>query len=151
MSPTCLLELFIINLKVSPSPTFGLPPGATMLSTEDLMPLVSGIDRGLSGISLLLSYTGRLTLHNLVLFEIRWCNVLLEDPHTIHFEKGHMQFLWSEKVFIREANGWLAGIWYACWNAKEGLSFSISEYKTKPYRWKTFTNCIIIMTYLGST
>jgi hypothetical protein len=64
------------------------------------MSLVSRLDERLSGISSIMTYTGRLTLLNTTLNAIpMYAMCVLKIPITIfvHFEKSGRQFLWAKK------------------------------------------------------
>jgi hypothetical protein len=62
-----LATSFGCKVESLPFTYLGLPLGTTKPSVDDLMPLVSRLDKRLSGISYMLSYTGRLTLVNTTL------------------------------------------------------------------------------------
>jgi hypothetical protein len=61
---TNLASSFGCRTEEFPFTYLGLPLGTTRPCVDDLMPLVSKLDKRLSGISSILSYTGRLTLLN---------------------------------------------------------------------------------------
>jgi hypothetical protein len=68
----------------------GLPLGTTKPSVADIMPLVSRVDKRLSGISSLMTYTGRLTLLNSVINSLpvyAMCTLKVPITIFIHFEK----------------------------------------------------------------
>jgi hypothetical protein len=68
----------------------------TRPSMADLMPLVSRLDKKLSGISSLMSYTGRLNLLNAVINSLpiyAMCSLKVRITIFIHFEKSGRQFL----------------------------------------------------------
>jgi hypothetical protein len=56
-----------MQIEALPFTYLGLPLGTTRPSVDDLMPLVSRLDKRLSGISSIMTYTGRLTLLNTTL------------------------------------------------------------------------------------
>jgi hypothetical protein len=62
-----LANAFGCKVESLPFTYLGLPLGTTKPSVADLMPLVSRLDKRLSGISSLMTYTGRLTLLNSVI------------------------------------------------------------------------------------
>jgi hypothetical protein len=75
-----------------------LPLGTTRPSVADLMPLVSRLDKRLSGISSLVSYTGKLTLLNSVINSLpmyAMCYIKVHVTIFIHFEKSGSQLLWA--------------------------------------------------------
>jgi hypothetical protein len=91
---------FGCKIEALPFTYLGLPLGTTRPSVEDLMPLVSRLDKRLSGISSIMTYTGRLTLLNTTLNAIpMYAMCVLKIPITIfvHFEKSGRQFLWAKK------------------------------------------------------
>jgi hypothetical protein len=57
-------DIYGCKVESKPFTYLGLPLGTTRPSVSDLMPTVSRIDKKLSGISSLMSYTGKLTLLN---------------------------------------------------------------------------------------
>jgi hypothetical protein len=57
-----LATSFGCKVESLPFTYLGLPLGTTKPSVDDLIPLISRLDKRLSGISSMLSYTGRLTL-----------------------------------------------------------------------------------------
>jgi hypothetical protein len=64
------------------------------------MPTVSRIDKKLSGISSLMSYTGKLTLLNSVIQSLpmyEMCSFKVHIIIFVHFEKSGRQFLWSDR------------------------------------------------------
>jgi hypothetical protein len=64
------------------------------------MPIVSRLDKRLSGISSLMSYTGRLTLLNSVINSLpmyAMCSLKIPITIFIHFEKSGRQFLWADR------------------------------------------------------
>jgi hypothetical protein len=78
----------------------GLPLGTTRPSVADLMPIVFGLDKKLSGNSSLMSYTGTLTLLNSVINSLpmyAMCSLKVPITIFIHFEKSGRQFLWADK------------------------------------------------------
>jgi hypothetical protein len=65
-----------------------------------MMPHVSRLDKKLSGISSLMTYTGRLTLLNsLINSQPMFAMCSLKAPITFfaHFENSKRQFLWADK------------------------------------------------------
>jgi hypothetical protein len=78
----------------------GLPLGTTRPSVDELMPLVSRLDKRLSGISSLMSYTEKLTLLNSVINSLPMyalCSNKVPITIFIHFEKSGRQLLWADK------------------------------------------------------
>jgi hypothetical protein len=95
-----LASSFGCRVEGLPFTYLGLPLGTTKPSVDDLMPLVSRLDKRLSGISSLLSYTGRLTLLNTTLNAIplyAMCTIKIPVTIFVHFEKSGRQFLWANK------------------------------------------------------
>jgi hypothetical protein len=62
-----LADIFGCKVESLPFTYMGLPLGTTRPSVSDLMPTVSRIDKNLSGISSMMSYTGKLTPLNSVI------------------------------------------------------------------------------------
>jgi hypothetical protein len=63
-----------------------------------LMPFVSMLDKRLSGISSLMTYTGRLTLLNYVINSLpmyAMCSLKVPITIFVHFLKCGRQFLWK--------------------------------------------------------
>jgi hypothetical protein len=86
-----LAEVFGCRVETLPFTYLGLPLGTTRPSVADLMPLVSRLDKRLSGISSLMSYTGKLTLLNSVINSLpmyAMCSIKVPITIFIHFEKG---------------------------------------------------------------
>jgi hypothetical protein len=78
----------------------GLPVGTSRPSVDDLRPLVSRLDKRLSIISSIMTYTGRLTVLNTTLNAIPvYAMCVLKTPVNIfvQFEKSGRQFLWAKK------------------------------------------------------
>jgi hypothetical protein len=95
-----LAASFGCKVESLPFTYLGLPLGTTKPSVDDLMPLVSRLDKRLSGISSMLSYTGRLTLLNTTLNAIpmyAMCTIKIPITIFVHFEKSCRQFLWAKK------------------------------------------------------
>jgi hypothetical protein len=87
---TTLANAFECKVKTLPFTYLGLPLGTTRPSVADLMPIVSGLDKRLSGISSLMSYTGRLTLLNSVINSLpmyAMCSLKIPITIFIHFGK----------------------------------------------------------------
>jgi hypothetical protein len=79
-----LATIFGCSLGNLPFSYLGLPLGTTRPSVHDLMQLVSRLDRRLSGISSIMTYTGRLTLLNTTHNEIHmFAMCCLKIPITI--------------------------------------------------------------------
>jgi hypothetical protein len=97
---TALTNAFECKVQTLPFAYLGLPLGTTRPSIADLMPIVSRLDKGLSGISSLMSYTRRLTLLNSVINSLpmyAMCSLKVPITIFIHFEKSGTQFLWADK------------------------------------------------------
>jgi hypothetical protein len=97
---TELANIFGCRVESLPFAYLGLPLGTTRPSVSDLMPMVSRIDKKLSGISSLMSYTGKLTLLNSVIQSLpMYAMYSFKVPVTIfvHFEKSERQFLWFDR------------------------------------------------------
>jgi hypothetical protein len=62
---TALANTFECKVETLPFAYLGLPLGTTRPSVADFMPIVSRLDKKLSGICSLMSYTGRLTFAKL--------------------------------------------------------------------------------------
>jgi hypothetical protein len=95
-----LAQSFGCKVESLPFTYLGLPLGTTRPSVNDLMPLVTRLDKRLSDISSLMTYTGRLTLLNYVINSLPMFTICsLKVPITIfiHFEKSRRQFLWADK------------------------------------------------------
>jgi hypothetical protein len=91
---------FGCKIETPPFTYLGLPLGTTRPSVDDLMPLVSRLDKRLSEVSFIMTYTGRLILLNTTLNAIpMYAMCVLKMPITIfvHFEKSGRQFLWAKK------------------------------------------------------
>jgi hypothetical protein len=76
------------------------------------MPIVSSLDKRLSGIYSLMSYTGRLTLLNSVINSLpmyAMCSLKIPITIFIHFEKSGRQFLWDDKEDKIQENALPAG------------------------------------------
>jgi hypothetical protein len=88
---TELANIFGCKVESLPFTYLGLPLGTTRPSVSDLMPMVSRIDKKLSGISSLLSYTGKLTLLNSVIQSLpmyAMCSFKVPVTIFVHFEKS---------------------------------------------------------------
>jgi hypothetical protein len=97
---TTLANAFECKVETLPFAYLGLPLGTTRPSLADLMPIVSRLDKRLSCISSLMSYTGRLTLLNSVINSLpmyAMCSLKIPITIFIHFEKSGRQFLWADK------------------------------------------------------
>jgi hypothetical protein len=95
-----LVDAFGCKVESLPFTYIGLPLGTTRPPVADLMPLVSRLDKRLSGISPLMSYTGKLTLLNSVINFLpmyAMCSIKVSITIFIHFEKSGRQFLWADK------------------------------------------------------
>jgi hypothetical protein len=95
-----LAQSFGCKVESLPFTYLGLPLGTTRPSVNDLMPLVTKLDKILSGISSLMTYTGRLTLLNSVINSLpmfAMCSLKVPITIFIHFEKSGRQFLWADK------------------------------------------------------
>jgi hypothetical protein len=95
-----LANIFGCKVESLPFTYLGLPLGTTRPSVADLMPLVSRLDKKLSGISSLMSYTRRLTLLNSVINSLpmfAMCSLKVPITIFIHFEKSGRQFLWADR------------------------------------------------------
>jgi hypothetical protein len=95
-----LADIFGCKVESLPFAYLGLPLGTTRPSVSDLMPTVSRIDKKLSGISSLMSYTGKLTLLNSVIQSLpmyEMCSFKVHIIIFVHFEKSGRQFLWSDR------------------------------------------------------
>jgi hypothetical protein len=92
---TTLANAFECNVETLPFAYLGLP-----LGIADLMPIVSRLDKKLSGICSLMSYIGRLTLLNSIINSLpmyAMCSQKIPITSFIHFEKSGRQFLWADK------------------------------------------------------
>jgi hypothetical protein len=97
---TALANAFECKVETLPFSYLGLPLGTTRPSVADLMPIVSRLDKRLSGISFLMSYTRRLTLLNSVINSLpmyAMCSLKIPITIFIHFEKSGRQFLWADR------------------------------------------------------
>jgi hypothetical protein len=86
---------FGCKIEALPFTYLGLPLGTTRPSVDDIMSLVSRLDERLSGISSIMTYTGRLTLLKSTLNAIpMYAMCVLKIPITIfvHFEKVEDNF-----------------------------------------------------------
>jgi hypothetical protein len=95
-----LANAFGCKVESLPFTYLGLPLGTSKPTVADLMPLVSRLDKRLSGISSLMTYTGRLTLLNSVINSLpmyAMCSLKVPITIFIHFEKSGRQFLWADK------------------------------------------------------
>jgi hypothetical protein len=95
-----LAQSFGCKVESLPFTYLGLPLGTTRPTVNDLMPLVTKLDKRLSGISSLMTYTGRLTLLNFVINSLPMfpmCSLKVPITIFIHFEKSGKQFLWADK------------------------------------------------------
>jgi hypothetical protein len=95
-----LAQSFGGKVESLPFTYLGLPVGTTRPTVNDLMPLVTKLDKRLSGISSLMTYTGRLTLLNYVINSLpmfAMCSLKVPITIFIHFEKSGRQFLWVDK------------------------------------------------------
>jgi hypothetical protein len=116
---------FGCKIETLPFTYLGLPLGTTRPSVDDLMPLVSRLDKILSGISSIMTYTGRLTLLNTTLNAIlMYAMCVLNIPITIfvHFEKSGRQFLWAKKE-TDKVNALPNGNLFADQKTREGLVY----------------------------
>jgi hypothetical protein len=98
---TTLANTFECKVETLPFAYLGLPLGTTRPSVADLMPLVSRLDKKLSGMSSLMSYTRRLTLRNSVIKSLpmyAMCSLKVPITIFIYFEKSGRQFLWADKA-----------------------------------------------------
>jgi hypothetical protein len=95
-----LADTFGCKVESLPFTYLGLPLGTTRPSVANLMPLVSRLDKRLSGISSLMLYTGKLTLLNSVINSLpmyAMCSIKVHVTMFIHFEKSGRQLLWADK------------------------------------------------------
>jgi hypothetical protein len=119
---------FGCKLESLPFTYLGLPLGTTTPSVDDLMPLVSRLDKRLFRISSIMTYTGRLTLLNSTLTAIpifAMCCLELQVNIFVHFEKIGRQVLWAKKIPTSLANVLLNVTLSACSRINEALVFSI--------------------------
>jgi hypothetical protein len=95
-----LADIFGCEVESLPFAYLGLPLGTTRPFVSDLMPTVSIIDKKLSGISSLMSYTGKLTLLNSVIQSLpmyAMCSFKVPITIFVHFEKSGRRFLWYDR------------------------------------------------------
>jgi hypothetical protein len=93
-----LADTFGCKVESLPFTYLGLPLGTTRPSVADLMPLVSRLDKRLSRISSLMSYTEKLILLNSVINSLpmyAMCYIKVHVTIFIHFEKSGSQLLWA--------------------------------------------------------
>lgn len=94
---TELANIIACKKETMPFTYLGLPMGSTRPKVDDLMPMVSRLDKRLSGIAGMMTYSGRLVHLKAIVAALPifvMCSIRV--PYTIldHFEKSGRSFLW---------------------------------------------------------
>ena len=121
----------------------GLPMGSTRPKVEEFMPMVPRLDRRLSGIATMMSYSGRLThLKAIVIALPIFAMCCIRVPFTIldHFEKSGRSFLWYGKGINKHGNCLVKWGKYAYPKKHVVWVFLILECRTGHYELSTYTN-----------
>jgi hypothetical protein len=122
-----LAQSFGCKVESLPFIYLGLPLGTTRPSVNDLMPLVSKLDKRLSGISSLMTYTGRLTLLNSVINSLpmfAMCHSRSQLPSLFILRRVVDSSYGMIKMIKSMVNALPTGIWYVGQKIKVDLMSS---------------------------
>jgi hypothetical protein len=95
-----LAFLFGCKVESLPFTYLGLPMGTTRPKIEDLTPMICKVDKRLSGLSHLMSYSARLVTIKAVIAAMpnhAMCAMKVHFTHIDHVEKACRIFLWQGK------------------------------------------------------
>lgn len=110
-----------------------LPLGTTKLTVRDLMPLVEGIERRLSGTTIWMSYGGRVNYINSALSSLLSFACVLKLPDKLFdlFDRARRNCLWR-KVTDRDAHTHSLAAWDLVCRPKKKGAWDHKPQNTKP-------------------
>ena len=94
---TMLANTFGCKVESLPFTYLGLPLGITKPSVHDLIPVISKIDKRLSGVARFMNHSGRLTYVNSVVASMHifaMCSLKVHYTVLDHVDKSSRNFLW---------------------------------------------------------
>jgi hypothetical protein len=112
-----IANLLGCNVASLPFTYLGLPLGTTKPTVQDLMPLVDRIERRVSTTSMLMSYSGKVSLINSLLTSIAtftMCSIQLHPKRYLSTLKKSEDIVFGQRKMRKEkrnANLLLHGIW----------------------------------------
>ena len=92
-----LADSFGCKVESLPFTYLGLPLGTTKPSVHDLIPVISKIDKRLSGVARFMNHSGRLTYVNSVVASMpifAMCSLKVHNTILDHVDKSSRNFLW---------------------------------------------------------
>ena len=101
---TRLVASFGCIVESLPFTYLGLPMGTTKPSVMDLIPVISKIDKRLSGVTRFMNYYGRLTYVNSIVASMpifSMCSLKVHYTILDHVDKSSRNFLWYGKEINR--------------------------------------------------